>query len=269
VLLTGTSGWSYQEWVGIFYPNNKVAKLPFYAKFFDSVEVDSSFYKVPSKQMIAGWIANTPQNFKFSLKVPRLITHDKKLVKVERELAEFITVIKPIANSGKLGCLLIQLPPTFTFKHISNLESFFANLPLDYQFAVEFRHESWDQHQTWELLKKYNISNTITDSPMKVFSSVFTTSLSHCYVRWHGRGSSIWYNYTYSKDQLDEWLKKLSELLKKVPIIYAYFNNHFNSAAPVNAFQMLDATSIINDNQKELMKKMEKKLTSQVKITDY
>src|SRR5690606_25200889 len=120
-ILSGTCGWSYHEWVGAFYPNNRIAKLPFYARVFNSVEVDSSFYRAPSKSMVAGWVKSTDPDFKFSLKVPKTVTHDRLLVKAEKEFLDFIDLVQPIARAGKLGCLLLQLPPDFTFRHKDDL----------------------------------------------------------------------------------------------------------------------------------------------------
>lgn len=105
--ISGTCGWSYQEWVGAFYPDNRVAKFPFYSRVFGSVEVDSSFYRAPSKSMVAGWIRATGPDFKFSLKVPKAVTHDRRLAGAEKEFLEFVDLVGPIARAGKLGCLLV------------------------------------------------------------------------------------------------------------------------------------------------------------------
>jgi uncharacterized protein YecE (DUF72 family) len=220
-ILFGTCGWSYQEWVGAFYPNNRVAKLPFYSRVFDSVEVDSSFYRAPSKAMVAGWIKATRPDFQFSLKIPQTITHEKRLAGAEGEFLDFLELVEPISRAGKLGCLLLQLPPSFSFKERRNLESLFQHFPDHIHFAAEFRHESWDRQETWDLLKKYNVANTITDSPIEFLSKPVVTATTHSFVRWHGRGKPVWYDYKYSEDELRPWVEKLGEIEEKVPVVYA------------------------------------------------
>jgi len=136
-VLRGTSGLGYQEWVGGFYPNNRVAKLSFYSRIFNTVEVDSSFYRFPSKSMIAGWINSTNPNFQFSIKIPKAITHDKYLRGVEIALIEFVDLLEPIVRVGKLGCVLIQLPHSFSFERKDHLESFFRLLPEYVHFELK------------------------------------------------------------------------------------------------------------------------------------
>jgi uncharacterized protein YecE (DUF72 family) len=270
-LLLGTCGWSYQEWVGLFYPNNRVAKLPFYAKVFGTVEVDSSFYRMPTKSMVKGWARATGPFFKFSLKVPKTITHDRGLRDSEDELQKFLDAVQPLQDAGKLGCLLVQLAPSFSYDEIGSLESFLELLPEHAHFAVEFRHESWDRKETWALLKKHNVANTITESPIEFLSKVVMTATTHAYVRWHGRGKSIWYDYTYSKEELEPWTAKLQEIESEVPTVYAYFNNHYNAGAPRNALEFLQMRDEMTEVQEKALARIERKSkkTSRSKITDY
>jgi uncharacterized protein YecE (DUF72 family) len=269
----GTCGWSYQEWVGAFYPNNRVAKLPFYARVFDSVEVDSSFYRTPSKSMVSGWAKATGPLFKFSLKMPKTITHDKKLLHAEKETDEFLEKIEPISRSGKLGCLLLQLPASFTFAEKSNLESYLGLLPQDIQFAVEFRHESWDREETWSVLRKYNVANTITDSPISFLSRPIITSTKHAYVRWHGRGKKVWYDYRYSEKELLGWKGVIEQIGDRVPNLYAYFNNHYGANAPSNLLALLDMRGELSEEQGKVMKRVQRvearKNKAAAKLTDY
>ena len=270
-ILLGTCGWSYQEWVGAFYPNNRIAKLPFYSRIFNSVEVDSSFYRAPSKSMIAGWIRATAPGFKFSLKIPKIVTHDKHLKNAEKELFAFVELMEPVARAGKLGCLLLQLPPSFTFRERNSLESFFDLLPEYIHFAVEFRHESWNKEETWALLRKYNIANTITDSPIKFLSKPIITTTTHAFVRWHGQGKDVWYDHTYSEDELRPWIGSLDDIEAKVPVVYAYFNNHYHAGAPVNALQLLEMKGTIIDVQRKAKARIERDLRkrSTKKLTDF
>lgn len=251
-ILSGTCGWSYQEWVGAFYPSNRVAKLPFYERVFNSVEVDSSFYRAPSKSMVGGWMRATGPDFKFSLKIPKTITHDRRLAGAEKEFLDFVDLVEPIARADKLGCLLAQLPPDFTFKQKGSLESFLNLLPEEMHFAVEFHHESWNREETWDLLKKHSVANTVTDSPLEFLARPLITAKTHSYVRWHGRGKPVWYDYTYSEEELRLWLAKLEEMEKKVPVVYAYFNNHYHAGAPNNVLQLLEMRGDINEFQKKV-----------------
>lgn len=267
-ILSGACGWSYQEWVGAFYPNNRVAKLPFYSRIFNSVEVDSSFYRAPSRSMIAGWIKATGADFKFSLKVPKTVTHDKRLAGAEKEFLDFVDLVEPIARAGKLGCLLAQLPPNFTFKEKDSLESFFNLLPREIHFAAEFRHKSWNREETWDLLKKYDVANTVADSPIEFLANPVITAKTHSYVRWHGRGRSILYDYIYSEEELRPWLGKLEGMEEKVPVVYAYFNN---TGAPANLLQLLEMSGDITDVQKKAKARAERHERKKAvkKLTDF
>jgi len=266
----GTCGWSYQEWVGKFYLNNRLGKLPFYSRVFNSVEVDSSFYKAPSKSMVSGWIKATRPDFKFSLKIPKSITHDKRLVGVEKQFIEFVNLVQPMAMADKLGCLLVQLPPNFTFNESDLLESFFKLFPKDIHFAVEFRHESWNNRESWNLLEKYGVANTVTDSPIEFLTKPIVTARTHSYVRWHGRGDPVWYDYVYPEHELRPWLAKLKEMLRSVPAVYAYFNNHYRANAPTNLLQLLEMIGDTTEAQKMAKARadrFERKKTA--KITDF
>ncbi len=268
-MLLGTCGWSYQEWVGHFYPNNRVAKLPFYAKVFETVEVDSSFYRMPTKSMVKGWEKATGPTFKFSLKLPKAITHDKNLVDAQGELQTFLDVIKPLHDADKLACILIQLGPSFSYEKVADLESFLGMLPDDLQFAIEFRNESWDRDETWDLLRGYNVASTITDSPIEFLSNPVITA-KHVYIRWHGRGTKIWYDYNYSKKQLASWAQKIKETLSSKDLVaYAYFNNHYRAKAPINALQLLEMMDIITESQEKVLKLIGKRAKRDTKITDY
>jgi uncharacterized protein YecE (DUF72 family) len=270
-VLLGTCGWSYQEWVGLFYPNNRVAKLPFYGNVFGTVEVDSSFYRMPSKSMVAGWARATGPSFKFSLKVPKTITHDRRLVEAEDEFLRFLQVLEPLEKTNKLGCLLVQLPPSFTFDERRQLESFMELFPRHVHFAVEFRHESWDRREAGEILKEYGVANTITDSPMEFLSKPLVTTDTHAYVRWHGRGKQVWFDYTYSEKELEPWADTINELAAKVDTVYAYFNNHYHAGAPTNALQFLEMTGEITEAQAKLKNTIAKRARrkSASRITDF
>lgn len=221
--------------------------------------------------MVAGWIRATGPDFKFSLKIPKTVTHDKRLTGVEKEFLDFVDLVEPIARTGKLGCLLLQLPPDFMFKERERLESFFNLLPKGIHFAVEFRHESWNRKQTWDLLEKYGVANTITDSPIEFLTRPIVTATTHSYVRWHGRGKSLWYDYTYSEQELRQWLANLQVIEENVPLVYAYFNNHYRADAPTNLLQLLEMTGDLTDTQKKVKARRERYEQKKAvkKITDF
>ena len=126
-ILLGTSGWSYKEWEGNFYEKGEKTKLRAYSSVFKTVEIDSSFYRIPSKGTVMGWLRYSPSNFVFSAKLPKTVTHDKKLGlrgDFRSDLEAFFEVMRPLQLGGKLACLLVQLPPSYDFNP-ANLEAFF------------------------------------------------------------------------------------------------------------------------------------------------
>jgi uncharacterized protein YecE (DUF72 family) len=236
----GTSGWSYRDWIGPFYEEKEKSMLQAYVKVFNTVEIDSTFYRYPSKGTVMGWARYSPESFVYTAKLPQLITHEKKLDLtrgVEEDLGKFIELIEPISLTGKLGCLLIQLPPGFDYRPVE-LEDFFKILPTHVKFAIEFRHSSWMRQETWSLLEKYNVAYAIVDEPLLPPEVHFTSSLA--YFRWHGRGTRPWYNYQYDTEELEPWVPKIRQAAEKVKTVYGYFNNHFHGYAVENCLQVLE-----------------------------
>ena len=269
-ILLGTSGWSYEDWVGVFYRSSNESKLYRYSRTFETVEIDSTFYSYPDPRVIASMEKVVPENFIFSAKVPRLITHKKRLSLsegIEEDLNRFLEILRPLSNSGKLGVLLIQLPPSFTYdKHEDLLKNFLKILPNDYRFAVEFRDPSWLRENSLNLLSRYEVAYTIVDEPLLPPELHVTTDFS--YVRWHGRGVNPWYNYHYSREGLEPWKDKLNELSDKVDVIYGYFNNHFHGYAVHNCLQVLEILGIITPAQKEILEEVEKNLAKPAKTVE-
>ena len=263
----GCSGWSYKEWVGVFYPDGKVGKLSFYSKVFDTVEIDSTFYAYPSRGLVHGWARVPKQGFTFAAKLPKLITHGKLLSLqegAEEDLHRFLDLMKPLKDAGQLGPLLIQLPPSF--KHDpSRLEDFFTTLPRDQAFACEFRHPSWLASDTWMILEKYGVAAVVVDEPLLPPDVRVTADFA--FIRWHGRGSRPWYNYRYSADELKPWVKKVEEVEKQAKVVYGYFNNHFQGYAVANCLQMLHLLGRITSKQEETEKKVFTQLDSKAQTT--
>ena len=262
----GTSGWSYKEWEGIFYPDSKTSKLKFYSSIFNTAEIDSTFYANPPKGVVFGWARNSPENFVYSLKLPQKITHEMHLdlaKGAELELRNFLDLISPLKSANKLGPLLIQLPPSFTLSERQTLEEFFEALPKEYSFAVEFRNKTWLKDSgLHSLLRKHNVANTIVDEPLLPID--LSTTSDFAFVRWHGRGTRPWYNYLYSEGELDPWVEKVEKLASNVKRVYGYFNNHFHGNAVINSLEFMEKLGVASARQEEVLngirtKKEEKK----------
>ena len=252
-VLIGCSGWSYPDsvekggWMKIFYPNTRTKKLQFYSQFFNTVEMDSTFYekfyKFMTKETFISISKASPPNFQLSLKVPESITHEKSLDVNKgaiNSLEEFLEKISPLKSTNKLGALIVQLPPSFTVDEFRNIEGFLDRLPRGYDYAVEFRHPSWNTEGPWELLKHYNIAAVMTDSPpgdkLQFLSEVIATT-NHSFIRWHGRNAKHRYNYLYSKQELIPWVDKVKKLSLETPVVRGYFNNHYGAKAIVNSLE--------------------------------
>jgi uncharacterized protein YecE (DUF72 family) len=252
-VIIGCSGWSYSDsfeaggWVKLFYPDSQTKKLQYYAQFFDTAEMDATFYKkfytYMTKDTFVVLNKATPDKFQFSVKVPETVTHENRL-DVNRGaitfLDEFLEKISPLEYANKLGAVLIQLPPSFTVKEFQNTEAFLDRLPNGYDYAIEFRHPSWNTEGPWEMLKHYNIAAVMTDSPesdkLKFLAEPIVTA-SHAFIRWHGRQVKPRYNYLYSREELEPWAEKIKEIATETSIVRGYFNNHYGARAVVNAVE--------------------------------
>jgi uncharacterized protein YecE (DUF72 family) len=275
-LLIGTSGWSYSDpaekggWVGVFYPNKSIKKLPFYSQFFNTAEFDSiyyeKFYSKMGRATFEGMTNSTPNNFQFSVKVPETITREKKLSVAEGALdafEEFLDRISPLHKANKLGAILFQMSPNFTVDDFKSAESFLDKIPRDYNYALEFRHASWHTEGALELLKHYNIASVITDSgdPKLQFLAEPIVTADHAFIRFHGRKHGFWYDYLYSKKELEPWAKTAKEITKKTKVLRAYYNNHPMGQAVINALQFKELTGELNDKEQEALTKAEAYLT--------
>ena len=256
-LLLGCSGWNYPEtadkggWTGVFYPDKDTKRLRYYSQFFNTAEMDSTFYEKFYSHMTRGTFVGmtraTPEKFQFSIKVPETVTHVKRLdIKkgAMTSFEEFLDKISPLKTANKLGAILFQLPPSFTVSEFKNTEQFLDRLPIanDYDCAMEFRHPSWETEGPWEMLKHYNIAAVMTDSPAKEnlqFLSRITITADHSFLRFHGRNTKghYWYNYLYSEQELQPWVDKVDQIRKQTKTLRVYFNNHYGGKAVVNALQ--------------------------------
>lgn len=257
----GTSGWSYEEWVGPFYTERK-KMFSEYTRVFRTSEINSTFYTYPSLGLIYGLARGSPRDFVFSAKLPQLITHNKKLdlgKGVKNDLEKFLDLMKPMNDVGKLGAVLIQLPPEFSFNEVENLSKFLVLLPDSYRFAVEFRNVSWIRDETWSLLKEHNVAYTVVDEPL--LPPVLVLTADFAYIRWHGRHRRPWFDYRYSEKELDEWVPKVKEATEKTKKVYGYFNNHFHGYAPENCIQILEKLGIATRLQTKVKNKIQAYIT--------
>jgi uncharacterized protein YecE (DUF72 family) len=207
-----------------------------------------------------GWMRYSPTDFVFTAKLPKLITHDKKLglkEDIKQDLEAFLELMQPLQLSGKLACLLIQLPPKYVF-NLDGLESFFKLLDLRFRYAIEFRNLSWMRQETWDLLKKYNVAYTNVDEPLLPGATHVTADFA--YFRWHGHGEKIWFDYQYSKKELDAWVPKIEEVKTKTKKILGYFNNHYHGYAPENCLYLIERLGLSSPEQKHAKTNFAKQL---------
>lgn len=225
----GTSGWTYGDWVGTFYPEgvSGPARLEYYATRFDTVEVNSTFYRFPYRNMIVGWNRRLPPSFHLVLKGTRTVTHLKKLADCSRALDAFVDRVRPLET---LRAILWQLPPSL-HRDVARLEGFLAELPGWVRHAVEFRHPSWWNERTAETLAKHGAAFVAVSHPAMPADVVPTTDF--LYLRFHGLGEEL-YRYDYSEEELQEWADRVAPHLAG-RTLYAFFNNDFDAHAPENA----------------------------------
>jgi len=222
VIRIGCSGWNYQHWRnGVFYPPRLPPRrwLEFYARHFDTVEVNATFYRLPRESAVANWVRESPPGFLFAVKMSRYVTHIKRLRDLESSLEIFYSRIRPLTGSPKLGPVLWQLPGTFRRDDGRLAEALVALPPGRHCF--EFRHESWFVDEVYELLRARNAALVIGDTPERQFQAHELTA-DWTFVRFHhgtrGRRSN------YSERELEEWAQRIEGFAANADV-YAYFNN--------------------------------------------
>lgn len=232
-ILLGTSGWDYPEWVGPVYPKHGASdKLRYYTGLFPIVEVNSTFYRLPPVSVAESWVRRTPARFRFTAKFPQAITHDKRLVGVDEELRAFLRVVAPLQEAGKFSAALLQLPPSLPFEP-ATVRGFYESIPADLPVAVEFREPSWLSSESFDLLREFRFAYVVVDEPHLPVRLERTGRF--VYVRWHGHGAPLWYDYAYSKPELDGWVPRVRELADGPEPVLGFFNNHFRGDAVANA----------------------------------
>jgi uncharacterized protein YecE (DUF72 family) len=229
VIYVGTSGYNYPEWKGRFYPANLAAAkmLPFYAERFSTVEINYTFYRMPTPTLVAGWAAQVPETFKFTLKAPKRITHDRRLKDVGDAVRGFCEAAAELGP--KLGALLFQLAPNFK-KDLTVFDAFLDTLPPRVCGAFEFRHESWLDEEVYARLRARNLALCIADSEKRSTPTIATAD--YAYLRLRDEG--------YTDAHIREWAGTVRDLAARCSDVYVYFKHEDEGKGPEFARLLLD-----------------------------
>ncbi|MGC8783047.1 MAG: DUF72 domain-containing protein [Armatimonadota bacterium] len=238
-VLIGTSGWSYDHWQGIFYPPEleREGWLAFYARAFPTVEINSSFYRLPFENMVLSWHRRTPEHFVFAAKLSRQATHVQRLRDCQPVVQRWMQRLRLLEE--KLGVILAQLPPGL-HKDVPLLEGFLRLFPEGVRVAVEFRHPSWECDEVYEMLRALGVAHCTISYPR--YPVNWTVTAPFAYVRLHGVTQA--YDYCYSTEELHDLAAHIRDLLQQVQQVYVYFNNDTNGYAPDNARQLQTILSL-------------------------
>jgi len=237
----GTMGWSYKFWVDNFYPKGLKAEryLVEYSKHFHTVEVDSTFYRIPYESTVAKWKDQTPSDFLFSAKFPRVITHEKMLINCEDEVVRFIEKISKLES--KLGLLLLQFPSAFKPEHVHLLGDFLPKLPKGYRFAVEVRNNELLNDRFYSILRENGVALALLDRPL--MRKMETIAADFTYIRWEGDRKKV--KGTLGKVEVDRtadiktWAERIKRFLD-IPIeVFGYFSKYYSGHPPTDANQIL------------------------------
>jgi uncharacterized protein YecE (DUF72 family) len=227
----GTSGWHYKHWLGPFYPSELPAKemFSFYARQFDTVELNNTFYHLPAPATFDSWRDNSPVGFRFAVKGSRFITHMKKLQDPESSTAKFLLGASRLGK--KLGPILFQLPPRWNV-NTERLADFLGVLPTEHRYVIEFRDESWIVPEVFEVLRQHSAAFCIHDLAAQQTPLEITADFT--YLRFHGPGAAK-YSGSYSRSNLKKWADRIADWQTRLSAIYVYFNNDVGGAAVKNA----------------------------------
>jgi uncharacterized protein YecE (DUF72 family) len=251
----GPAGWSYKDWEGIVYPQKPGSKfdpLAYLAKFFDTIEINSSFYRPPTASTTNLWIERVSHNpnFIFTAKLNRVFTHERGKA-TDQDEKEFREGMEPMLATGKLGALLLQFP--WSFKNSDEDRTYLFKLLQcfrDFPLVLEIRHSSWNTSAIYESLAEAGVGICNIDQPLfsKSIKPAAVSTSPIGYIRLHGRNYQDWfrdkaprddrYNYLYTVDQLEPWIDRIKEIAKKTKETYVITNNHFRGQAVVNALEM-------------------------------
>ncbi|MFH1856590.1 MAG: DUF72 domain-containing protein, partial [Candidatus Omnitrophota bacterium] len=228
----GTSGWSYDHWRGAFYPDDlaRVKWFDYYCEHFKTVEINNSFYHLPSIETFKNWREEAPEDFIFSVKASRFITHMKKLKDPKKSLEKFLTHSANLKE--KLGPILFQLPPHWKL-NLERLENFIKHLPRDLKAVFEFRENSWFCKDVYDLLSEAGYGFCVHD--MQDINCPRVITASPVYIRFHG--TAYVYGGKYTRTQLKDWAGFIKKCAKNSEV-YVYFNNDAHGSSAENALEL-------------------------------
>jgi len=247
MLYIGTSGYSYDDWRGFLYPEglDKREMLSYYAQRFPAVEINSTYYSLPTAYMLSAMSRKTPGDFRFVVKAHKDITHSEE---ASREAAAaFVGALQPLREQGKLGCVLAQYP--WSFKNTTDNGERLAQLRElmdDVPTVVEFRNVGWVREETFAYLRQLGLGYCAVDEPRLkgLMPRVAEATSPVGYVRFHGRNADAWwqheeawqrYNYLYTEQELAEWVPRVSRIAEQTEVTYLFFNNHYQGKSAKNA----------------------------------
>jgi uncharacterized protein YecE (DUF72 family) len=227
----GCSGYYYQDWKGIWYPHELKSSqwFAYYARHFDTLEINSSFYHFPTKSTVRRWYRQAPEGFIYSVKAPRLITHFKRFKDCEPQLTDFYQVLRD-ELAEKLGCILFQLPPSIRFSD-ETLKKILGVLQPGFHNVLEFRHPGWWNEAVYRALRDADVGFCCVSAP-DLPKAIVTTS-NNLYLRFHG---NPWYRQNYGERELESWAERIRNAIAKRKWIY--FNNDSQAFAPDNAVKL-------------------------------
>jgi len=260
-ILIGTSGYSYDDWIGPFYPagSQKRDFLDFYSKEFKLVELNYTYYSQPKPSTFAGMVRRTEDDFLFAVKAHRSLTHDltkdnarntegitRNTEGITRSAQDFKMALQVLSDANRLAAVLLQFPYSFHYtpenrKHLDQVCRLLSGLPL----TVEFRNSEWQREQVYQAMRERGISLVNVDEPslprLPVPGDTFTADPA--YIRFHGRNAANWwqgdnttrYDYLYTDEELSEWIDRITEIVKKAKLLLIAFNNHYKAQAVKNA----------------------------------
>ena len=233
----GTSGWSYSDWRGVFYPHDLSSGdwLRFYSLRFPTVELNASFYRLPTRQAFQRWHDAVPDGFQFSVKASRFITHVKKLRDVEGPLHTLLDTASTLGD--KLGVMLYQLPPGLR-RDDGLLAAFLSILPKGVRHAVEFRSTTWYHDEVYDILRRSNVALCVHDF-QRLDTPVVATA-DFAYFRFHGTSGR--YAGSYSDGEMDRWAGEMRRVGRGLKAVYAYFNNDIGGQAVNDALRLSEKT---------------------------
>jgi uncharacterized protein YecE (DUF72 family) len=230
----GTSGWNYKHWRGRFYPERlpQAEMLAFYARHFDTVEINNTFYHLPKLRTFSAWRETAPKDFLFAVKASRFITHMKKLKAPKTSSKKLLTRVQRL--EGTLGPILFQLPPSW-HRDEDRLARFLESLPERHRYAFEFRDPGWLKQEIYNLLKDHNVALCIHDFRGDKTPKEITADFT--YIRMHGPRKAA-YSGSYPPRVLQKWAQQIKEWQRSLKDIYVYFNNDAEGNAVKDAFKL-------------------------------